>query len=355
MKRILVTGAGGSAGINFIECLRMAKEQFYIVGCDINYWHLALPDVDKKYLIKAFYQDGYLEDLNEIIAKERIELVHSQPDWEVEYLSDNRERVNAMLYLPSKKAIKICHDKFNTNDLLRKKGISVPYSRRVNKIMDLNILLNDIQEHSKNKVVWLRAIRGAGSKAALPVTSVRQAREWIYYWRSNNRLETKDFMMAEFLPGKEYAFQSLWKDGEIVTSQARERLEYIFGNLTPSGQTSSPSVAKTVHRSDVNESATKAVLTVAPKATGIFCVDMKENKEGIPCVTEINIGRFFTTSNFFAKAGCNMPWYYIKMAYEEEIPILKKYNPIPENYYWIRLMDKGPVLLRGEKWEHEII
>ena len=46
MTRLLVTGAGGSAGINFIACLRMANEPFHIVGGDINAWHLELPDGD---------------------------------------------------------------------------------------------------------------------------------------------------------------------------------------------------------------------------------------------------------------------------------------------------------------------
>jgi carbamoyl-phosphate synthase large subunit len=163
-------------------------------------------------------------------------------------------------------------------------------------------------------------------------------------------LKYSDFMVCEFLPGKEFAFQSIWKDGEIITSQARERMEYVFGNLTPSGQSSSPSIAKTVHRNDVNKIATEAVKTIDKKATGIFCVDMKENKQGVPSITEINCGRFFTTSNFFSTAGSNMPYFYIKMAYGEKLPNLPKYNAIPKGWYWIRTIDMGCKLIKGEKW-----
>ena len=42
--------AGGSAGINFIDCLRMADEPFHVVGGDINLWHLELPDVDRAWV-----------------------------------------------------------------------------------------------------------------------------------------------------------------------------------------------------------------------------------------------------------------------------------------------------------------
>ena len=36
MKRILVTGAGGSPSANFIRSLRAADEEYYIVGTDAD-------------------------------------------------------------------------------------------------------------------------------------------------------------------------------------------------------------------------------------------------------------------------------------------------------------------------------
>jgi carbamoyl-phosphate synthase large subunit len=163
-------------------------------------------------------------------------------------------------------------------------------------------------------------------------------------------LESKDFMMAEYLPGREFAFQSLWSQGELVASQARERLEYVFGNLSPSGQSSSPSVAVTVSDPRVNEIAHRAVLAIDEKPHGVFCVDLKENEEADPCVTEINVGRFFTTSNFFARLGCNMPHLMVKLAFGESIPPQPRFNAVPPGYLWIRLMDAGPVLLRQGEW-----
>ena len=50
------------------------------------------------------------------------------------------------------------------------------------------------------------------------------------------------------------------------------------------------------------------------RATGVFCVDLKEDEAGRPLVTEINAGRFFTTSNFLAEAGANMPYSYVELA-----------------------------------------
>jgi carbamoyl-phosphate synthase large subunit len=149
-------------------------------------------------------------------------------------------------------------------------------------------------------------------------------------------------MLCEFLPGREFAFQSVWKDGEIICSMARERLEYLMGNLFPSGQSSSPSVAKTVHDERVNEIATKAIKRIDGKATGIFCVDLKEDRQGTPRVTEINAGRFFTTCDFFANCGVNMADLYVRLGMGKELPYVDQYNAVPEDIYWIRGVDTTP-------------
>ncbi len=344
MKRILVTGAGGPAGINFIKALRLAPERIHIVGSDVNRWHLELPPIDKAYLLPPASSPGYVKKLNELIRIEKIEFVHCQPDAEVEVVSENREKVKAPTFLPSKKAIKICHDKFKTYEILRENDVPVPETFLIDDQSAISSILSRLLKSSD--VVWLRATRGAGSRASLPVRLESLAREWINYWMSTRSLGSSQFIMSEFLPGKDFAFQSVWKDGVLVTSQARVRLEYLFGNLTASGQTSSPSVAMTVHRDAVNKTATQAILSVDEKPNGVFCVDLKENRRGIPCVTEINAGRFFTTSDFYARLGCNMPWILVRLAYREKISRMPKYDPVPEGVYWIRIMDGGSVLKR---------
>ncbi len=249
-----------------------------------------------------------------------------------------------MTFLPKKSTIRICQNKIKLIKILEKKNIPVPKSFHIKNEKDLDNALEKI-----NGTAWLRAIKGAGAKASLPIKRKEHAKFWIDYWTEKG-LSYKDFMLSEYLPGREYAWQSVWKEGELVTSQARERIEYLFGYLTPSGQTSSPSVARTVNRDDINEIATNAILAIDSSATGIFCIDLKENSNGIPCITEINAGRFFTTSNFFSFAGVNMPYIYVKLAYREKIPEIPKYNPLPEGLYWIRLMDCGYKLVRGGKW-----
>ena len=128
------------------------------------------------------------------------------------------------------------------------------------------------------------------------------------------------------------------------------RLEYLYPYLAPSGITNTPTVAVTVNRDDVNRIATECVLAIDSDATGVFCVDLRENGDGIPCPTEINAGRFFTTSFFFTRAGINMPYYYVKLAYSESIPKLPRYNALPEGLYWIRHIDAPTLLMEDGQW-----
>jgi len=351
MKRILITGAGGSAASNFIESIRISGEKFYIVGVDIKPYHIELSNLDKRYLVPSPSNPKYIEILNSIIEKEKIQFVHPQPDPEVYFLAKHRKKIKANIFLPASETVEICQNKFILIETLNRSNINTGEFFLINNKKDLLRAFKVLNK--KKKKIWLRAIKGAGSKASLLIADPNHGICWIDYWQKMKGLGWGDFMATEFLPGREFAFMSIWQNGKLITSQGRERLEYLYGYLTPSGQTSTPSVAVTVHRDDVNQVATKSVLAVDAKATGVFCIDMKENEEGVPCVTEINCGRFFTTSNFFAEAGLNIPYLYIKMAYGEKLPNLPQYNPIPAGWYWVRMVDMGYKLIKGDKWTSE--
>lgn len=351
MKRILVTGAGGSAASNYIESLRHnpKKEKFYIIGVDKSRYHIELADVDKRYLMPAIDDPSYIHKLNTIIKKENIDFVHPQPDVEVLLLSKYVRNIKAKMLLPNPETIELCQNKMQLTALLKKNNLNVPEAYYLESEKDLANALKKL--FKTNEKVWLRAIRGAGSRAGLPVKNIDHAKMWIDYWKSMKGLHYSDFMVSEFLPGAEYAFQSFWVDGKLIMSQARQRVEYIFGNLTPSGQSSSPSVAVTVHNAYVNKLAYNAIKIVDSNATGIFCADIKTNKDGKVCLIEINAGRFFTTCNFFSQAGLNMPYHYTKYTLGEPVKhTLKPFNNIPGGWYWVRMIDMGYKLIKPDDW-----
>jgi len=117
MIKIIVTGAGGNASINFVKSLRMTQENYHIIGIDINKWHLLSNDVDERYIAPRVTDPDYLNILNTISEVKEVELLHPQPDVEVEFLSNHREEINTKVFLPSKEAISLCRDKFSLNQI----------------------------------------------------------------------------------------------------------------------------------------------------------------------------------------------------------------------------------------------
>ncbi len=254
------------------------------------------------------------------------------------------------MFLPSKNAVKACQDKLESAKIWRKKGIPVARTMELRKEQDID---NAFEQFGSP--IWIRARHGAGGKGSTPADNRETATSWIRYWKSRN--VDWEFIAQEHLPGRNMGFHSLWKDGELVTSMARERIEYIYPYLAPSGIMGTPAVQRTVHEKAVNKIGTEAVLAIDTGFSGIACVDLKENAEGVPCVTEINPGRMFTTSFFFSYASkvlrkdylANIPYLYTKLAFKESVPETQKYDILPENVYWIRHMDAPARLVLNGK------
>jgi carbamoylphosphate synthase large subunit len=350
MKRVLCTGAGGPAGINFVKSLSLAPEKMYIVGTEASQYYLHTMPTESKYLVPKAKDPSYIDRLNEIIRKEKIDFLHAQPDVEVEAVSEQREKLDAPVYLPSKQAVKACQDKLESANVWKRRGVPVAQTIVIKQESDIDRAFAEL-----GSPIWIRATHGAGGRGSTPADNRETAVAWIKYWRA--RHVDWEFIAQEHLPGRNIAFHSLWKNGELVTSMARERLEYIYSYLAPSGIMGTPAVQKTVHMNTVNRISTEAVLAIDSSFTGIASVDLKENAKGIPCVTEINPGRMFTTSFFFSYASkvlfndyrINIPYLYTKLAYKEAVPKLEKYNPLPADVYWIRHMDAPARLVKDDK------
>lgn len=350
MKRALITGAGGPAAINFIMSLKIVPEKIYLVGTDTSYYNSCLAPTDSIHIVPEAVETGYIDAVNEIIRKERVGFVHPQPDIEVKVISENRERLEANVFLPTKRAIRICQDKLQSAKLWLKRGVPTAKTMELQGESDVEKAFEQL-----GTPLWIRARHGAGGRGSTPVSNKETALSWIQYWKS--RGEKWEFIAQEFLKGRNLGFHSLWKDGELITSMARERIEYIYPHIAPSGITGTPLVQRTIHDEKINDVVTRAILAIDPNYNGIACVDLKENNEGVPCVTEINAGRMFTTSFFFSYASkilnnnyfANIPYLYVKLAYKEVVPDTLRYNVLPEELYWIRHIDAPAKLVKDGK------
>ena len=346
MTTLLLTGAGGSAAANFLDSLRRAGTGDRVVGADASAVRLHLSSCDANVVLPRADDDRYLAHVRSVVESYGVEMVHAQPDAEVLLIGRLRGEIPAVTFLPDQQALETAADKGAFAEAMDAAAVPVPASTAYD---DLDrVAARTEQLLADHERVWVRARRGAGSRASLPVSSGEQASAWVGWWISERGLEASDFMASEMLPGREFAYQSLWADGRLVVGQARERVEYLYGHLTPSGQTSTPAVARTVAEPHVDQLACDAIRALDPVPNGIYCVDIKEAATGDPKVTEVNAGRFFTTSNFFAAAGVNMPEMYVRLAMGGEVPEVGT-GPLPAGLYWVRMVDMGYKLVAEDE------
>ena len=337
IKKILTGGAGGAPTLNFIRSLRKSKEKFHIIGITCNKYDLSKAKdlLDAHFLVPPARDKNYIPVLKQIIEETNPDFLHVQNDEEVFVVSKHRDELAVKTFLPRHDVICICQDKFESAIKWEKAGLKVPLTFLVKNEKDLRRAFSKI----KGKV-WVRAISGAFGKWSLPTDDVNFAKIWIDYYRGWG-----DFSVAEYLSPGSITWLSIWKDGELIVAQGRKRLYWEFANRSVSGVTGITGTGITVSDKKLDDLAQKAIFAIDNKPHGIYGVDMTYDKNGVPNPTEINIGRFFTTHQFFTDAGLNMPHIYLKAAFNETLPYFKrKINPLKNGLAWVRGMDVEPVL-----------
>jgi carbamoyl-phosphate synthase large subunit len=334
-KNVIVTGAGGSASIGFCRSLRDSEADYEIIGLESDKYHLCLAEVDFKYLVPHAHDPDYIPIINHVAYKHQADFLHCQPDPEIEVLSENREKLAVKTNFPRKQVVKNCLNKYVSYKLWQQAGITVPETLLIKNKDDLKQAFKKL-----GSKIWIRNIRGAAGKGALPTADFHEAVSWIDFCKGWG-----EFAASEYLTEDTITWQSLWNRGELVVAQTRQRKYWEFANRSPSGVTGLTGTGVTVSDKKVDNVALKCIYAVDEIPNGIFSVDMTYDKNKMPNPTEINIGRFFTTHYFFTKAGLNFPDIYVKSSLGMEVDLPEKnINPLDSDLAWVRGLDSLPVL-----------
>ncbi len=338
MAKILLGGAGGAPTNNFIKSLRSSDRNDYLIGMSCLPSDLFLADVEEKHVVPPAVASNHTEIMLKLLGKTKPDFLHLQHDYEVRAISRLRHEIQALgvkLFLPNEQAIEDCVNKERSYSIWQANGVRVPKTILINEPGDLNRAFSLLGDK-----IWLRAIEGGGGLGALPTNDYAFAKNWIDRFKGWGQ-----FTAAELLSKDTVTWQSIWFEGELVVAQTRRRRSWNFGDRTLSGVTGITGVGETCSISEVDQLAMDAIYAISQHPHGIFSVDMTYDFDGKPNVTEINIGRFFTTHYFFTQAGLNFPEIYCNIALENKFPTLtNKINPLPDGLIWIRGMDVEPVL-----------
>ena len=258
---------------------------------------------------------------------------------------DTGDAVNGLrIHKSTGRYYRIADDKVATQERLLASGVPVPATIRLDSPEDLIRAFAELQD--KDGPIWVRGSGAPGlgiGGAALPCTQPAVAKAWVDHYDGWGKMSA-----SVFLPGANLTWMAAFQRGQLIAAGSRERLEYVLPHVAPSGVTGAPAVSRTIDRADVIEIGERAVRAIDSEPHGVFFVDLKEDTEGMPRVTEINAGRCGTTIHFYTNAGYNFPWLLVEMALGSVEPLAEPNKAVEVDLYWVRTLDCGPELVRGE-------
>jgi len=343
-RRVLVLRAGSGASNNLIHSLKTGDPSLLIVGCHDDRFVLKKSLADRNYLVPSCSEPDFAAALRRLAKRERIEILLPTSDADVLKIAELGRNVGCRTFLPKKSVIRRCQDKYALTAFLRKRHIPAPLTYAVRSLKDVEAIFRRLEPRKK---LWCRIRRGTGSFGAIPVTNPTQVRAWIQYFQEMRGVPPGSFTLSEYLPGRDFCVQCLWKDGRLILAKMAERVTYIDSG-SPSGVSSTPALAKTVFEPWALEVSRKAIRALDARAQGVFFVDIKESADGSPCITEINAGRFATITSIHDLAGAyNMAVTFVRLALDEKVNPDTPYD-FAEDYYLVRSVDTLPVVLHAK-------
>jgi len=344
---ILITGVGGPTPRSFALSLKKYSSfaSYRFVATDINplAYGLYQEDLfDKSYIIPRPNSDSYWEMIEEIIKKESIDLAVVLSELEVLAWSKRMEndQVPCKALLPNSNLAELLFDKAKMTELLEPLLLvpkSISFSRDLQNFDKIFELLGS--------EFWVRSSSGTSGLGSLKIDGVDSLKNWI---QINPGVET--FLASQFLPGRNLACKLLYYNGKLLRTATAERVNYIMAKVAPSGITGNTSFGRLLNETQIVETSVKAMdylfaLTGAKKH-GFFTVDLKEDIQGNPLITEINI-RHVAFTQCFAAGGANFAEDTIRLLAEDPLFDTKyRQYEFEKDLIFLRDVDQEPILMK---------
>jgi carbamoyl-phosphate synthase large subunit len=192
---------------------------------------------------------------------------------------------------------------------------------------------------------WVRSTSGTSGLGSLRVDSVASLKNWIQI-----NPGVKQFLASKFLPGRNLACKLLYYNGKLLRSACGERVNYIMSKVAPSGITGNTSFGRLLNEPKLVEVAVQAMdhLFEFSKANkhGFYTVDFKEDENGKPYITEINV-RHVAFTQCFAAGGANFADDTIRLlSADETFDMNYKMYEFEKDLIFLRDVDSLPVLMK---------
>jgi len=202
--RIAITGVGGGVGQSIIKSLY--DKDYELIGLDGELLAAGLFAVPKAFKIPYARSKNFIEELLNLCATQKIELLFPGLDAELLPLSLNRaafEAIGTTVVVSSPEVIEISDNKMLTYQKLTPFGVLVP------KTIELDSFAAQ-HEQVQLPVIVKQKIGGARSKNVFLFREINEIEAFI----ENNHHSLSNYIVQEFIDGDEYTCGSVNLDGQ---------------------------------------------------------------------------------------------------------------------------------------------
>lgn len=291
MTRVLVTGAGGPAGVAVIRSL-LRRRDAEVFAADMDGWASGLylvPD-GRRRIVPPGRSEGFVDAVDAVCRADGIDVLISTVDVELPPLAARRADLVSTLAAPSAETLECALDKWR---LAQRCAGQLPVPRT--RLMDEEATVAEW-----DFPVIVKPRRGAGSRGVRIVTS-RADLEALG--------RDTDLIVQEYLPGDEYSVDVLADAaGTVVAAVPRTRTRVDSG-VSIAG--------RTVHDDALESTASAAARAIG--LSGVANVQLRRAADGTPSLLEIN-PRFPGALPLTIAAGVDMPSYVLDLALGLPLP-----------------------------------
>ncbi|GAI82607.1 unnamed protein product, partial [marine sediment metagenome] len=214
----------------------------------------------------------------------------------------------AKYLLPDHVDMLICTSKWRVVKKLLDKGLedTIPRTRLISHKKGMAEAFKEFKPP-----LWLRIPEGAGARGALLVSKPKHAIDWIDYWKDMKGYAGQ-WMLQEYLPGRNFSWCSIWYKGQFIASSTMERLEYFMANAAVTGISGATGVCRIVHDDRLQKLGVGVVLGLSDCPHGVYTMDAREDVQGNVKLTEIE-NRMQGRNRLHTSAGVNLPEIIVRL------------------------------------------
>ncbi len=292
--RVLIFPGGMENGIEIYNSLKFCKE-VSLFSASSSVPNQAFYLYKHNNIVRDVREEGWVDDLNDIIKKNNIDVVYPANSFVIDALYAQRFNICAPVLLPNDDVLRITRSKKST--LERLKGV-LPLPIVYEKPTDI-----------KQFPVFIKPDNGYGAQGAKRVDTPAEL----------SGIDFDKFIVQELLPGKEYTVDCLSdNEGKLLFSAGRERSRIRMAT-SMHAEAVSPELD-----SFFAECANKILQKI--KISGAWFFQMKEDCEGYLKLLEIDV-RIAGTMCYNRCRGINFPLLSLYLFFN--LPVAVSYNRVP--------------------------